>query len=201
MSERVGTSAHTVGSAGCLVCCVASLLADYGVRGGRGAEAPTTNPGPITPAELNRWLVEQQGYVDDCLLEFAAVEPLGVKLSGWLDCWQYPAPMGQVASALAGKASVLALVDSKPGGPVQDHWVRLLAVGTKDATIMDPWQPAGQETVSLLKFYGGAGWDAARAIFLLATYGRPDVAVRGVNYGVARRRGLVQPGLSLWGGG
>lgn len=161
---RIGEASLTIGEAGCLITAVASLLADWAVE--------------TDPARLNEWLSAHRGFVPPvngggaCRFVFGAVEPLGARLRSWTDCYSSPANLKRLSRMLNAGSGALALVDARPGDDVQAHWVRLLEVRQRDCLIMDPWQPRGQEVGSLVARYGGKGWDAGRAIFVLVGYER-----------------------------
>ena len=165
---RLGASALTISEAGCLLTVVASLLADWGVE--------------TDPQRLNSWLMKRRGYLPPaaggsaCRFVFGSVEPLGARLRSWVDCYSTPANLARVARTLSDGGAVLALVDARPGCEVQAHWVRLLEVQKRDCLIMDPWQLPGAELGSLVKWYGSGGWDAGRAIFVIAAYERMETA-------------------------
>lgn len=170
---KLGTSALTLGEAGCLVTAVASLLADWGLA--------------QDPGQLNAWLTAHDGYVDGSRFVFRSVEPLGVRLRAWVDYYRIPANLARVGKALADGWGALALVDGRPGSALQDHWVRLLAVELRDCLIMDPWQAPGQEVGSLCRRYGCPGWDAGRAIFVYVAYARIGPLRRSRNTALAAR--------------
>ncbi len=172
---QLGTSELTIGEAGCLLCSVASLLADFGRE--------------IDPGTFNRWLGEHGGYAGGYRLRFVVLEAFGVRVSAWQDYYRTPANLARVARHLAAGRGGLALIDRGPGCDVQAHWVRIVEVRRRDCLIMDPWQPAGGELVSLGECYGGPGWDAGRAIFLYAALSaEPGRADR-------RMKPRVQPAL------
>ena len=64
---------------------------------------------------------------------------------------------------------VFAAIDWSPGGTVQTHWVRVLALDERDGQVMDPWQMPGKELVKL-STYLAPDWDAARGVFEVAFY-------------------------------
>lgn len=162
-ADQLGTGTLTIGRAGCLLTCVASVLADCGVG---------TDPG-----RLNAWLTTNRGYLNDDLFIFAAIEPLGVKLTRW-DCYDRPAPVAKLRENLLAGRHAVCMVDFSPGGTVQPHWVRVLEA--HDWRIMDPWRLPGNEARDLGDYYA-VGWDAARAILAVATY-EPNVALRSVRH-------------------
>lgn len=184
--ETLGTGPLTLGQAGCLVTAAASLLCDVvGVQ--------------TDPRRLNAWLTCNAGYVDGDLFVFAALEGLGAAFDHFEYCELYAAPIGEVAQALVAGRGVLARVDFSPGGSVQQHWVRILDVigdpekPGADCLIMDPWQLPGSEVIKLLDKYGAPGWDAARAIFTLATYSQASGRV----FRLSRQHGPSQPAVCL----
>lgn len=156
-NEPLGASGWTIGKAGCLLTCAASMVADWGVA---------TDPG-----RLNRWLLANGGFVNGALLSFGALARLGAQLAAYVDCAAEPAPVSQMREALAQGQVVLAATDWYPGGAVQMHWVRVLALDAHAGQIMDPWQLPGQEIISLAA-YLAPGWDPARGIFQALFYRR-----------------------------
>jgi hypothetical protein len=161
----LGPGPYTIGEAGCLMTAVTSCLCDSGVQ--------------MRPPELNSWLLQHGGYQRKGNFVWRSVEQLGLGLLQFVHCETIPAPMGVIESHLALGEYVLAEVDSKPGGEINQHWVRVLSVKHDkrlDCTIMDPWQRPGYEAISLLSKYGSRNWDAARAIFEIAVYGKVDIA-------------------------
>ena len=157
-SDVMGKSGNTLGLYGCLVTGLASVLADWGHS--------------VTPASLNQFLSENGGYTSDGRLVFKSVEQFGVKFVERVVCYTTPAPIDKLERALLSGEAVLTMVDFKPLGSVQQHWVRLLSLtGHTHGRIMDPWQLPGTELTNLGR-YAADGWDAARAIFGAAIYKR-----------------------------
>jgi len=154
-ADLLGSSDITIGKAGCLVTAAATMLADWGVA---------TDPG-----QLNAWLRSHSGYVRDNLLRFSALAGLGAQCIGYIDCKAVPAPVTRMRDALSTGDVVLAAVDWSPGGTLQSHWVRVLALAERDGQVMDPWQMPGKELMQLSK-YLASGWDTARGIFAVAYY-------------------------------
>ena len=153
--DPLGSSDVTIGKAGCLVTAAASMIADWGAE---------TDPG-----RLNSWLRSHKGYVDGCLLLYGALAGLGAQFTDYIDCKTVPAPVTRMRDALVAGNVVFAAIDWSPGGIVQTHWVRVLALDERDGQLMDPWQLPGKELVSL-STYLAPGWDAARGIFEVAFY-------------------------------
>jgi hypothetical protein len=156
-NELLGNSAWTIGKAGCLLTCVSSMAADWGVA--------------TDPARLNSWLRVNGGFVNGSLLSFGALARLGAQVVEYLDCAYTPAPVMRMREALAAGQAVFAATDWSPGGAVQTHWVRVLALDAQDGQVMDPWQLPGQEFVPLAT-YLAPGWDPARGIFQALLYRR-----------------------------
>ena len=157
--DRLGTSKeYTMGTAGCLVTSVASMLSDLTDR-------------PVSPGELNLWLRENKGYASGALFVFSSVAPFGVRLAEMIHCQSTPAPIKHMSEALDDGAVVIVQVDSKPGGALDQHWVRLLTVDEKDAEIIDPWQYPGKEATKLSRYFA-EGWNTEKAIFTVAIYQR-----------------------------
>ena len=166
--DKLGTCALTIGEAGCLISAVASMLVDFGA--------------PTDPGRLNRWLNTHHGYLRGCQYIWDSVRGLGANLGALIHCPTQPAPIERIEAALASGCGVIAEVDSKPGGKVQQHWVRVLQVVEGECLIMDPWQRPGMEIVALLDYYGAPGWDSARAIFAVAIYTQSSERVIEFSY-------------------
>lgn len=160
--DKLGSSALTLGEAGCLVSAAAALLASRGID---------TDPG-----RLNAWLTANHGYVSGNLFVYAAVERLGCRFHELIRCYSTPAPVARLRDALGGGAAVLACVDWTPGGPFQQHWVWLTALGERSGHVMDPWQLPGYELVGLDR-YLAQGWTPARGIYAAAIYGFADATL------------------------
>ncbi len=167
--DRLGNSpSFTVGQAGCLITAAASALSDLTDRA-------------IAPGELNQWLRENGGFTGGGLFVWDSLTRLGLRRTELISCATQPAPIERLADALVGGAAVLVEVDSQPGGALDQHWVRLLAVDDKDGQIMDPWQLAGKELTTLSRYFA-AGWTPARAIFMAVVYRPvPPAASRELN--------------------
>ena len=149
----------TIGQAGCLLCAVASALADLSAI-------------HYTPLSLNQWLLNHGGYASGNQFVWSALAPLGLRLASFVECPLVPAPVDAMRQALAAGQAVIVEVDAEPGGEVQMHWVRLLAIDAdgRDAQIMDPWQVPGEEVSRLSEHYEAAGWDVGRAVMRVAVY-------------------------------
>ena len=157
--DRLGTSKeYTMGTAGCLVTSVASMLSDLTDR-------------PVSPGELNLWLRENKGYASGALFVFSSVASFGVRVAEMIHCQATPAPIKHMSEALGDGAVIIVQVDSKPGGALNQHWVRVLSIDEKDGQIMDPWQYPGKEFTTLSRYFA-TDWTVERAIFTVAIYQR-----------------------------
>lgn len=163
--QILGTSRYTLGEAGCLVTAAAAMVASTGIE---------TDPG-----RLNEWIRQSFGYVDDCLFVFSSIDGLGWQNTGFIECADVLAPMAQLTSAIGAGAGCLAMVDWRPGGPVQPHWVWVLELTERRGRIMDPWQEPGREFVELAT-YLAEDWTPARGIFAAALYSRTDQERRSI---------------------
>ncbi|MFN2109285.1 MAG: hypothetical protein ACK2UI_06450 [Anaerolineae bacterium] len=189
----LGQSSTTIGQYGCLVCAVASGLADVGV---------TIDGLPPDPPRLNRWLTRNGGFMapadvpeEQNLFVFGALSALGAHLVEYVDCGDIPAPMHKIQAALAQpKTFVVIQVDFTPGdGQPQQHWVRAVEWFDTDLKIMDPWLVAPGHDLYLMTRYALPAWDApARAVYRIAIY-RYDLA--GVPFAPEFETPIVQETL------
>ena len=175
-AARLGESALTIGEAGCLLCCLASLLAEWGAD---------TDPG-----RLNAWLRAAGGFDPAGEVRPAALPRLGARVAARVDYYATPANLRRIGRGLAAGRGALALIDTRPGAVSQAHWVRLVTVAGRDCEIMDPWQAPGAELVGLAPQYGGRGWGASRAIFTYVSLARAGRERRGS--GCAEREGAAR---------
>ena len=166
----LGESSTTIGANGCLMCAVASGLADAGV---------TIDGLPPDPPRLNRWLARNRGYVaartstkERNLFVFNSLGPLGVKLIEYIDARSSAAPVAKIEKALEKPDHIVAIhVDFSPGGSNQQHWVRAVAWHTSDVQLMDPWIKGDSQEAYLMTRYALPSWDEpARAVFRIAIY-------------------------------
>lgn len=162
---------QTLASAGCLVTALSGALADMGVD---------TDPG-----RLNRQLCREGGFSGGNLLVFSRPATLYQLSVAIVDCYSIPAPLTSIANALEARSEVLVLVDFKPGGGVNQHWVRLLdpvesGGEVVDFRIHDPWLSGDYNDARtwLMARYGHYSWDSPdRAIFRLAIYAREEAGL------------------------
>ena len=166
-SELLGTGDLSIGTAGCLLTCMASVLVDFGV--------------PTDPHRLNQWLISRGGYKQGNLFVFDSVGGLGANLDRYVNCEKVPAPVSILNEALKAGCSAVIEVDYQPGGALNRHWVRLIALQEFGGWIMDPWETPGRETVSLGD-YLARGWNASRGIFALSLYSHNGERVLSFSY-------------------
>lgn len=165
----LGQSSTTIGKNGCLMCSVASGLADRGV---------TIDNLPPDPPRLNRWLTRNDGYTaargssERNLFVFDGLKALGVRLVEYIDARSSRAPFEKLEKPLRSEDKIVVLhVDFTPGGSNQQHWVRAVAWHAADVKIMDPWIVGSTQEAYLMTRYALPSWDdMARAIFRIAIY-------------------------------
>ena len=166
----LGESSTTIGANGCLVCSVASGLADSGVD---------IYGLPPDPPRLNRWLARNRGFVasrdrprERNLFVFDSLGALGVKMVAYIDARTRPAPTKRLEEALEKENQFAAIhVDFRPGGTPQQHWVRAIGWYENDVEVMDPWVSGPTQQSYLMTRYALPSWeDAARAIFRIVIY-------------------------------
>jgi hypothetical protein len=169
----LGESSTTIGANGCLLCAVASGLTDMGV---------TIRDLPPDPPRLNRWLARNRGYVaprgqtkERNLFVFDSLGLLGVKMVDYIDARSRAAPVERVEEALEAEDQFVVLhVDFRPGGSVQQHWVRAVAWYEDDIEVMDPWITGPSQQSFLMTRYALPSWDdPTRAIYRIAIYQHP----------------------------
>ena len=166
----LGESSTTIGANGCLLCAVASGLADVGA---------TVDGLPPDPPRLNRWLARNRGYAaprsqtrERNLFVFSSLGPLGVKMVDYIDARTRAAPVDRLEEALAKEDHFVAIhVDFKPGGAAQQHWVRAVEWYDADVKLMDPWIRGDSQEAYLMTRYALPSWDdPARAIYRMVIY-------------------------------
>lgn len=156
-SYRLGTSAYTMGGAGCAVTAVTMV--------------GTTVQPSITPGDMVTWLNANGGFTSGGLLywqkaaDFAGLEWVGYSL--WRDV---PADLVLLGRALAVGPQVVQ-VDFKPlTSTLDSHFVTALSFTADglDLNIVDPWTGARG---TLLATYAQPGWTLSRAVYALAEFG------------------------------
>lgn len=155
----LGTSGSaTIGSHGCLITSAVPMW-----WGHRQYDDPAT---------LNYYLCNEGGYIGGNLAVFSKLAPPGYSVEV-VDCKLVPAPVRKISQCLDDGGFPLVQVDFRPGGSVQQHWVRILELD-EDAKIHDPWLSTG-ESYWLCRRYGHWSWPSglagvSRAIFRMALY-------------------------------
>jgi len=155
---KLGTSSYSIGQAGCLLSCIASMLGTWGL---------VEDYGPVMPLDLNSWLRENGGYWNQNLFVWRSIEPLGCRLVELINCAEVEAPVLKLYQYWRKGYAVILKVDSRPGGAVQTHYV--MAQDPDLMAIMDPWLVPGARA-GMMATYLTLGWNAARAIFQAAIY-------------------------------
>jgi len=154
---RLGTSAYTLGNAGCAVTAAAMV-------------ASVVQP-DITPGTLVEWLNVNFGFTGGGLLYWSKVAEAvpGLRFVGYHLWRSVPADLARLALALESGPQVIQ-VDFHPSTAALDsHFVtalRLVDDGA-DVDIIDPWTGA---TGCLLSLYSAPGWTVGRAIYALAEF-------------------------------
>jgi hypothetical protein len=153
---KLGTSTvATIGSHGCLLCDVASILTYY---------QKDTNP-----ARLNDDLKRVNGFYQGSLLVYGAVTQIypdvTIDWSNYIDCSTESAPLDKIDAILQSKRLVIVKVDFKPAtSELNEHWVTIIGK-TEDGSylIMDPIDGSEQ-------FFQARYGDPARYIFKIVVF-------------------------------
>lgn len=114
----------TIGANGCLVTCVAMVCNHFW---------HATNP-----LALNRWLTENEGYLDGNLFLWAAIERLypDMKFDGFV----YNPTAQQIKAVILAGVLPIMYVDFDDSTPlIEMHWVLGIGVTDDDVLIADPW--------------------------------------------------------------
>jgi len=153
----LGNGQATIGQAGCLVACAASVLCDAGYT--------------IDPAQLNTWLKANGGFLQLNLFVWMAINVLGVVR--FAELVYVPGPLGatadKVRAVLERGGFAVAQVDYSPGGTFEQHWVRLVSLDEQNALIMDPMELPGGEIRFICPKYGTT---PSQAIWQVGMYER-----------------------------
>jgi len=114
----------TIGAHGCLLTCAAMVCNHFG---------HATNP-----LALNRWLTDNEGYLDGNLFLWAAIERLypDMRFDGFI----YNPTIAQIQSAIQAGIMPIMYVDFDDTTPlIEMHWVVGIGVTNDDVLIADPW--------------------------------------------------------------
>jgi GH25 family lysozyme M1 (1,4-beta-N-acetylmuramidase) len=124
-SDKLGTSPVTIGSYGCLITAVAMVCNYYG---------HDTDPGRI-----NKALIDVNGYANDNLLKFAAVEVIYPDITvDWDNYLSNPEP-ARIDAVLKQGIPVIVQVDYNTATPaLEQHWVLIVGKDDKGYLIADP---------------------------------------------------------------
>lgn len=136
----------------------------------------------IDPKRLNVYLRDHNGYVDDNLLVWSALEAFGAKLEKYISCITTPAPIAELSAYLTRGYGVIALVNATPGNKLNGHWVRLITLADQSACIVDPWLLPSYEFTGIDR-YLAKSWDTGRGIFAAAVYSFTDIKRYGMYTG------------------
>lgn len=158
---RLGTSTKTIGSHGCLLCCVTQILQNQGSN--------------LSPADLNRWLSRHHGYVGRNSLVFDSLRPLGIKVAQLYDFRKVPADIGQIYALQRFGYNTIIEIAANPWRRFSPHWTLLINQIAGDLSIFDPLlPPSAQFPTLLLGRYARPDWGLERAICRVVAYTRAD---------------------------
>ena len=139
-NDPVGTSTSTMGEKGCAVSCLAAVAAFLGKN---------TNPG-----QLNRDLVNKDGYESDILLIWDAITKIYPDITvDWDNFIKDSALVTEagIDAVLVSRRLVIAQVDHNPSTTsLEPHWVVIKGKNSNGYVIMDTWDGA---TVDLKSRY------------------------------------------------
>lgn len=148
---RLGTSSTTIGWNGCLISCIAMTLKYYGFD--------------YTPATLNTYLTEHNGYDQGNLLWWGRVPHLII--ATWIDCMDIPAPLDKIDAELALGRPCIVHVDFIPStNIINDHYVTIDGkLGADDYHMIDPFD-------GFVGSFKSRYVDAKRFIYRIVSYKR-----------------------------
>jgi len=153
--KKLGTSALTIGQAGCALDCVSMLCTYFGH--------------PILPDALNDWLTNNSGYANRNLLKWETITNLypDIVWKERIDCPDTPAPLERIDELLNNRIPVIALVDYNPNTKeIEQHFVLIVGKDVNDYFIADPMCQPGDGVYYLSAKYG----QPAKAICGLRIY-------------------------------
>lgn len=117
--ERIGGSGEAIRSVGCTVCCLSMALARYGID--------------MDPSELNRRMIEQEGYTRRGWVIWDAIRKVS---DGKVQVELPPKPTNLlIEQALAQGDPILVKIILRSGFP---HWVLLVGRDGVDYLMKDP---------------------------------------------------------------
>jgi hypothetical protein len=164
----LGHGKETIGSAGCLLTCLAMACQAKGYS--------------ETPATINeKFKATDGGFYGSWIgLSVLSAAVPGMQYIDRVDCPTVAAPIEKINAYIAAGRIVVALVDYDPEmSGVQDHWVVLERQAGDDYLILDPW-PLNENTgaVTLLGRFG-KGKTAAEAIYGIVVFGSTGNPAQG----------------------
>lgn len=160
-NEKLGHGGETIGSAGCLVCCVAMACQAKGYS--------------ETPATINEKFKAIDGGFYGSWIGLPALPGAvpGMQYVYRYQCMEIPAPIAEINKFLQAGQVVAVLVDYDPDkGGIQQHWVILERQAGDDYLILDPW-PLNENTgaVTLMGRFGKGKSGPAEAIYDVCVFG------------------------------
>jgi len=127
-SEKLGTSAVTIGGYGCALCALAMIEKYYNFD--------------TDPLKLNQLLIDKSVYAERNLMKWWEINKVNefVSLKEWIDCLTTPAPLDKIDAELEAGRPVICHVDLNPNQPGPDHFIVIIGK-TEDGhyIIFDPW--------------------------------------------------------------
>lgn len=152
-SQRLGTvDGTTIGGYGCIITCMTMLANYYGHN--------------LTPANMDDWLTDNQGYVQGNLYRNDAFhrEFSDCFFDNIVFCTAVPAPIDQIKAYLSKGMPVVVMVDFDHdlNDGIQTHFVLVIGEENGDLIINDPW-------------YGDQ-------IFFKARYGNDAQGINQINF-------------------
>jgi len=155
-SEKLGTSAVTIGGYGCALCALAMIEKYYNFD--------------TDPLKLNQLLIDKSVYAERNLMKWWEINKVNefVSLKEWIDCLTTPAPLEKIDAELEASRPVICHVDLNPNQPGPDHFIVIIGK-TEDGhyIIFDPWY--NEDSVFFDWRYG----DPAKGIFRLLLINGP----------------------------
>lgn len=157
---RMGYSRYTIGSMGCLMCCLSHITA-------------------IDPADMNRHLTRAGHYVGSTArLKFDCLGAFGWHMKAVYDWESRPADIDalrQIVGQPNHKAAICIKFDPWTPTGSSYHWLEagdfVETPSGPDLYCYDPWVPSGTwPGLNLLAHYGQPKWDLARAIYKAVVY-------------------------------
>lgn len=152
--KKLGTSTvATIGSDGCLLCVVATVLNYFGKD--------------TTPDRLNDDITRVKGWYKACRLIYGSISDIypdiSVDWNNYIECADVGAPLDKIDAILKSKRIPIVKVDYTPGGSVNEHWVGIIGKEDGNYLIVDPIDGSEQ-------WFQNRYGDPARYIFKIVVY-------------------------------